>query len=390
MRSLLAPLAVLLALTCPARAEDRARWEPGKTYALFVGVLEWKDPALAAFPKENRQDRALAKTLEADGVPASNVHFLEDGRATLAAIRAELAATLEQSGEGSTFVFYFAGHGLREDGGQTYFANHDCDTKDDAHTAFALAELQKTLHAKFRGSRLLLLADCCHSGALGDVVRSFDDSKTVKAACLTSSTASNVSTGHWTFTESLVAAFARDGRVDLDRDGTVTFAEADGYVHREMRWREEQLTRGARSRSFESELALGAVDTARKAPEGGSGPWKVLDYAECSWKDQWYKVQVTAAKDGRLRVHYLGWGAEDDEWVEPGRLRAPPALPVKTGSPCEVEWHGKWWKAKVVASDEAFAFVHYDGYGPEWDEWVTGKRLRLAGAVPEKKDRRRP
>src|SRR4051812_4286067 len=75
-----APLAV------PAAAKTTA-WEPAKTYALLVGILEWQSKDLASFPKENRQDRALERQLLANGVPRDHLVFLEDRKATGEAIR---------------------------------------------------------------------------------------------------------------------------------------------------------------------------------------------------------------------------------------------------------------------------------------------------------------
>ena len=42
----------------------------------------------------------------------------------------------------------------------------------------------------------------------------------------------------------------------------------------------------------------------------------------------------------------------------------------------EVEWQGKWWPAKVLDAKGGSHLITYDGYGKEWDEWVTSKRIR--------------
>jgi hypothetical protein len=51
------------------------------------------------------------------------------------------------------------------------------------------------------------------------------------------------------------------------------------------------------------------------------------------------------------------------------------------GAPVEVEWHGRWWPAVVVEQIGERFLVHYEGYGDNWDEVVTGDRIR---------DRRQP
>jgi len=130
-------LALLGAARGTAAAEPAPAWEPARTWALLIGVLEWEKPGLASFPKPGRQDRVLERTLKDRGVPASQVTFLEDRQATLAACREALGRTAEAAGPGSTLIFYFAGHGLQE-GGRTFFANVDADASEPAKTALGV------------------------------------------------------------------------------------------------------------------------------------------------------------------------------------------------------------------------------------------------------------
>ena len=368
---------LLLALAGAARgtaaAEPPPAWEPGKTWALLIGVLEWEKPGLASFPKPGRQDRVLEKTLRARGVPDTQVTFLEDREATLRGCREALARTAEAAGAGSTLIVYFAGHGLQEDG-HTYFANVDADANVPAKTALGVDEIGRTLRDHWKGSRLLLMADACHSGALGSIVSGYEKSD-VKAASLASAAASNVSTGSWAFTESVVAALGGDGLPDTDGDGETTFKEAAAHVRREMRFRAGQLSDARRTRSFEPGFVLAKVDPARR-PKEVAGGYRTGDYVESEWKGTWWRAQVLGGAEGLVRVHYSGYQASTDESVEPARLRAPRPIDRKAGESLEVEWGGKWWPGVVREVRDDFAFVHYDAYGPEWDEWVTARRLR--------------
>lgn len=47
------------------------------------------------------------------------------------------------------------------------------------------------------------------------------------------------------------------------------------------------------------------------------------------------------------------------------------------GSEVLVEWGGKWWPAKVLKAQDDKWYIHYDGYGAEWDEWVGTSRVKL-------------
>jgi hypothetical protein len=47
-----------------------------------------------------------------------------------------------------------------------------------------------------------------------------------------------------------------------------------------------------------------------------------------------------------------------------------------------VEWKGQWYPSTILevgAGDNAGKFkIHYDGWGAEWDEWVTTTRMKAA------------
>ncbi len=157
--------ALLVVTLVAAQADARpARWEPQKTYALLVGILAWQKGQLQEFPTDGRRDKVLADTLIADGVPREQLVFLEDSAATTEAIRNGLGALLDRAGPGSTFLFYFDGHGLQSRG-KYFLGSYDVD-KLHPETGFPVDELAEIVAARFHGEQILLFADCCHSGAL--------------------------------------------------------------------------------------------------------------------------------------------------------------------------------------------------------------------------------
>ena len=67
---------------------------------------------------------------------------------------------------------------------------------------------------------------------------------------------------------------------------------------------------------------------------------------------------------------------------------ATPAIAAplcSVGDQAQVLWKGKWYPAKVtkVNEDQSNCFVRYDGYGAEWDEWVSTGRFKKVGAVEQ-------
>jgi hypothetical protein len=338
---------------------------------VLLGVLEWANPGFSPFPKEGRLDVRLAQTLLGRGVPPDRLHALRDTEATHAACTAALQAAAKATREGETLIVYYAGHGRRDRDGSVFFAPYDVDG-DDPSTALSVAEIGEVLRKEFHGARLLLFADCCHSGALGRVAESYAKSE-VKAGAITSSLEDVLSTGAWTFTESLVAVLEGDGAPDADGDRSVTFAEADAYVRRQMRFRDAQPT-VARTGGMEPGFVLAKVDPAR-VPATVEGGRRVGDFVEFQDGDAWVAGEVRGAAKGRLLVRRPG-ARRPGEWVALARVRAPAALDVRPGQAVEVEWHGRWWPAGVRRTLFDFARVHYDGFGSEWDEWVLPARVR--------------
>ena len=46
------------------------------------------------------------------------------------------------------------------------------------------------------------------------------------------------------------------------------------------------------------------------------------------------------------------------------------------GKRIEARWEGSWYRATILKMNGDHAFVHYDGFSPDWDEWVAPARLR--------------
>src|SRR5262245_28934432 len=147
----------------PARADEL---KPENTCGVLVGVLKWEHPVLSSFSDRHRKDRELYGLLVRRGVPAKNLALLLDNDATLANIRRSLVATAAKAGPGSTFLFYHAGHGGLRPGGGVEFYNYDYSPNPPKKPALQLAEVGALLKKHFKGGRVLLMADCCHSGGL--------------------------------------------------------------------------------------------------------------------------------------------------------------------------------------------------------------------------------
>ncbi|HEY2840155.1 MAG TPA: caspase family protein, partial [Pirellulales bacterium] len=171
-------LCLILAVGCstvgvsrPAFAaddDDALDWEPETTHVFAVGLLQWKDPNMwSSFPAamKHRRDKQLVDYFRAAGVPKDQIIYLCDAEATKRRIEQEFVKLLDETDDGDLLIFYFCGHGWRDPKTSfTYFANYDAGAK--VSSAWDVRTIFSTIEKHFEGDRALLLADCCHSGAL--------------------------------------------------------------------------------------------------------------------------------------------------------------------------------------------------------------------------------
>jgi len=190
----------------------------------------------------------------------------------------------------------------------------------------------------------------------------------VSYAVMTSSLASQESTGNWTFTEALISAFRGDPFIDDDHDGKVTFAELESNAEDDMLFGEEQMATFAFTGNF-------SPDTRIADSIAGSSP-RIGERVEAYSIDGWYKGYITDAKADKFKVHYYGYEYDEDEWVTAKMIRSPKTVQYAVGQKVEVEWKKKWYPATVLQVKGGTHYITYTDYGSEWDEWVPSSRIR--------------
>lgn len=127
-------------------------------------------------------------------------------------------------------------------------------------------------------------------------------------------------------------------------------------------------------------IVLAVCAFAFVAPAQAQPVCSVGDQAQVLWKGQWYPARVTKVNEDQTKcfIRYDGYGSEWDEWVTEGRIRvAGKAQPAyKVGDSVQVLWKGKWWPASVISIGSGRWKIHYDGYDDSWDEWVDPGRIK--------------
>lgn len=134
--------------------------------------------------------------------------------------------------------------------------------------------------------------------------------------------------------------------------------------------------------SWDEWIGVGRIKGKTKGAGGASlKQYKPGILVEIKWKSAWFLGRILEKRDGKAKVHYVGWGDNWDEWVGPDRLRK--AGDYKVGDVLECEWKGAYYKAKIIefkgdpGKPETNQYkITYPGWDKKWDEWVAVKRLR--------------
>lgn len=347
----------------PARAATE--WNPKRTWVFFVGLVKWKDSeSFESFPAENRKDGILLNSLRKRGVPEDHIVYLKDSVATTSVVQTRFADFLKKASPDDWVFVYFEGHAYKTDTGVPYLATYDVN---DRILGWKFDSIPNTIESNFNGSHAIIALDNCYSGAMVSSVKKAK--RRVAYAIFTSSLASQESTGNWTFTEALNSAFTGAAYADDDGDGRVTLAEMGTNVQEDMLFGEEQMASIAFTGGFDPQTVI--------APAPAASSPRVGERVEAYSEDDWYKGYIADVKANKFKIHYYGFEQSDDEWVTSKMIRVSKNAPAyKIGEKVEIEWKKQWYPATIVNVNGGSHLVTYNGYGHDWDEWVTYKRIR--------------
>lgn len=360
-------LALLLAVflwSASGATQKDPDWDPAHTWIFAVGVLHWKhNEMFGSFPVKERRDAELVDFFRQRGVPENHIVYLQDEHGTQQRIDAAFKEQLKKIGKSDLLIVYYAGHGSKREN-DVYLASYDAG--DKGVPGWSVNSIPKTIAANSSCSRVLWFIDCCYSGQAARAIATTEGSAAY--ACVTSSSASESSTGHWTFTESLLDALRGVAYVDLNHDGVTTLAEFASHAHADMAVGEEQLSTFATTGGFDQQMVLSPAE-ALASPRVG-------ERDQVEWHGDWWPVRVIEEKAGKLKVHYIGYDAGDDLWVTPDKLRPIKPVQYAIGKEVEVLWKKTWYPATVLKVEDGIHLIHYTDYDSNWDEWVASKRIR--------------
>ena len=135
----------------------------GRKVALIIGNSRYDDPGLARLTTADVDVREVAGVLRTPEIGQFDevVELPDEG---LAVVRRSIARFFSQAKKDDLLVFYFSGHGVKDENGHLYLAVRDTEPQLLAGTsieaAFITAQMDRS-----SSKRQVLILDCCHSGA---------------------------------------------------------------------------------------------------------------------------------------------------------------------------------------------------------------------------------
>jgi hypothetical protein len=306
--SILIVLGSSFAQTASARERD---WQPRRTWVFVVGLLKFQHrDTFDSFPQTNRRDAQLVDYFRQQGVPNEQIVFLKDGQATSGRVQSNFPAFLSKAQPGDLLFFYYTGHGYKsEDERTTYFATYDAGEEVDG---WATDSIVRDVEKYFRGSRALLTADTCYSGSLAAQAQRLG--RRVSYATMTSTSASQLSTENWTFTEMLLDGLRGKSYTDINGDGEVTLSELAEDIKDDMAYAENQRSTFVTTGTFPANMLLASA--ARKLDP------MISKRVEVRSEGSWYKARVIDVRGQTYEVHFYGYEESDNEFVSLRQIRS--------------------------------------------------------------------
>jgi uncharacterized caspase-like protein len=218
--------------------------------ALIVASNEYDDPMFSRLRAPVHDAEALARVLRNPEIGGFEVRTLLNGAWHV--VREEIEGFCAEHHREDLLLLYFSCHGVKDVNGQLYFAARDTKFRRLSATGIASSFVKEQMDQS-RSKRIVLLLDCCYSGAFArglaprvgqgvDVMERFEGNG---RAIITASSAmeyafegfdvANVGdTSPSVFTSAIVRGL-ETGEADRDRDGQVSVDDLYEFVYDEVR-----------------------------------------------------------------------------------------------------------------------------------------------------------
>jgi hypothetical protein len=257
--------------------------------ALIIASFRYEDGDLSQLRAPATDAERLAAVLQDQAIGGFEVKTLLNQPSHV--LNLAIEDFFADRGRDDLLLLYVSSHGVKDDDGRLYFASADTRLKRLGATAVSAAFVNEQM-TKSRSRRIVLLLDCCYSGAFPrgmlargdkriDIKERFDGSG---RAVLTASSAMEYSFEGDTlsgvgqpsmFTSALVEGL-ESGNADLDLDGRVSVDELYDYVFDKVRDKTPNQTPGKWITDVQGKLYIAKVrprelpDEVRRAVQSRS------------------------------------------------------------------------------------------------------------------------
>jgi Caspase domain len=251
----------------------------GRRSALIVANDQYRDPGLRRLRAPVQDARALARVLADPAIGNFDVMVVSNQPEWK--LRREVATFFADRRQEDLLLVHLSCHGVKDDSGQLYFATSDTELANLDATAVP-ADFVNRHMTRSRSRRVVLLLDCCYSGAFargmmaraGGAVDLEERFEGRGRMVLTASSAmeyafEDAELSHdggrpSVFTRTLVQGL-ETGEADRDRDGRISVDELYEYVYDEVRKLTPKQTPGRWNFEVEGEVLIARSASLRAA-----------------------------------------------------------------------------------------------------------------------------
>jgi outer membrane protein assembly factor BamB len=223
---------------------------PGRRDALIIAAGRYQDPELAALRSPSRDAAELAAVLGDEAIGGFGARVLVDEPGHL--LREEIDGFFADRRAEDLLVLYLSCHGVKDVAGQLHFAVSTTKLARLASTGISAGFVYEQAD-RCRARRVLLLLDCCYSGAYlkghqpkaggrAEIGPLDGRGRAVITSCTALEYAFEIDTGQVTGTAAAPSVFTfalveglRTGQADRDGDGLISVDELYAYVFDRVR-----------------------------------------------------------------------------------------------------------------------------------------------------------
>jgi uncharacterized caspase-like protein len=245
--------------------------EEGKRCALIVAISKYQDPKFPPLHAPKTDAEQLGRVFEDPSIGSFTAEVLRDENEQT--VRRKLSSFF---GRGvlpnDLLLVHFSCHGITDAAGTFYFAATDTQKDELAATAISGTWVLDQMNSR-SSRRIVLLLDCCYSGAFpmgmvprGDAVAVVQQLSGKGRVAITASTAREFAwegdqrTGEprpSVFTDAVVRGL-ETGEADRDGDGLISVDELYDFVYRTVKETTPYQTPGRKARSKAPSSSPGA------------------------------------------------------------------------------------------------------------------------------------